>query len=73
MICLDAVISQAETLEDQFDEILKKQNSSLQEMFEYIEYCSQEMREMRKNLEKINDRLEPYNADDYDCGIASYM
>lgn len=73
MIYLETAISQAETLEDEFDEILKKQSASLQEVFEYIEYCSQEMREMRKNLEKISCMLEPYDPDDYDCGIASYM
>jgi|GEM_PF-4644045 hypothetical protein len=73
MIQLDTVIRQAESLEDEFDQILKRQICSIQEVFEYIEYCSQEMREMRKNLEKINDQLEPYNADDYDCGIVSYM
>jgi hypothetical protein len=73
MIQLDTVIRQAESLEDEFDQILKRPICSIQEVFEYIEYCSQEMREMRKNLEKINDQLDPHNADDYDCGIVSYM
>lgn len=71
-INLDPIIGQTEDLEDEFYELLKNNNKTLEDMIEYIEHCAREMREMRSNLEDIQNKLNPFDPDDIDGGLASY-
>ena len=66
---------QLDDVEHSLDTMLKRDIESISELFEYIEHCSQETRELRNKLDLLNfytPSEDDVCDDDYDGGRASY-
>lgn len=74
MYLLQQCLLQLDEVEHSLDTMLKRDIDSISELFEYIEHCSQETRELRTKLDLLNFYTPSDDVcdDDYDGGRSSY-